>query len=64
MSAEKKGTEGFYLDEKGEPQDKEFHGACEPSDPEGYTQAMWEVGRAIGMPEALLEHAYGAAPKA
>jgi len=55
-------TEGFYLDEQGQPQDELLFGDCEPSDPERFNRSMWEWGLERGYPEAGLESLYGPKP--
>jgi len=55
-------TEGFYLDEKGQPQDEMLHGDCEPSDPSRFNLAMWEWGLENGYSEEGLVGLYGPKP--
>jgi hypothetical protein len=57
------GTEGFYLDDKGQKRDEDFHGDCQPGNPAGYNAAMWDIGLKIEMPPKLLESIYGPRPE-
>lgn len=56
------GGEGFYFDENGKPQDKDFHGDCMPENAEGFSRAMWEWGLQNGYTPEGLTQMYGARP--
>ena len=58
----RKGTEGFYVDEKGDPQDEELFGDCEPENLEGFNLGMWEWGLSKGYSEEGLTQLYGPRP--
>lgn len=60
--SQKKGTEGFYLDDHGQPQDERLHGSCEPSDPEAFNRGMWELWLERGLSEESLTQLYGPRP--
>lgn len=58
----REGGEGFYLDKKGKPQDGDFFGDCEPSNPEGFNREMWKHGLANGYTPDGLTRLYGPRP--
>lgn len=60
---QEKGTEGFYLNEEGKPEDKDFHGDCQPENAAGFNREMWIWGLENGYePEGLVQ-IYGPRPE-